>query len=221
VPVIQLCDVVALLGRFPALAGASLLVEAGETVLLQGPNGAGKTTLLRLCAGLVRPESGQAQVLGHDLSVDGRAVRRQVAMLGHATGLYEDLSVAENVSFWAQAAGLGKSLAAQRATGALARMGLDERLLSLPVSRLSAGQRRRASLAALAVRRPQLWLLDEPHAGLDQTGRNVVDELISGAVAAGATVLVASHELERVRSLNPRVVTVAGGLIVKDTGGPK
>ena len=220
-PVIQLCDVVALLGRFPALAGASLLVEAGETVLLQGPNGAGKTTLLRLCAGLVRPESGQAQVLGHDLSVDGRAVRRQVAMLGHATGLYEDLSVAENVSFWAQAAGLGKSLAAQRATGALARMGLDERLLSLPVSRLSAGQRRRASLAALAVRRPQLWLLDEPHAGLDQTGRNVVDELISGAVAAGATVLVASHELERVRSLNPRVVTVAGGLIVKDTGGPK
>jgi len=213
--------VVALLGRFPALAGASLLVEAGETVLLQGPNGAGKTTLLRLCAGLVRPESGQAQVLGHDLSVDGRAVRRQVAMLGHATGLYEDLSVAENVSFWAQAAGLGKSLAAQRATGALARMGLDERLLSLPVSRLSAGQRRRASLAALAVRRPQLWLLDEPHAGLDQTGRNVVDELISDAVAAGATVLVASHELERVRSLNPRVVTVAGGLIVKDTGGPK
>lgn len=212
---------VALLGRFPALAGASLLVEAGETVLLQGPNGAGKTTLLRLCAGLVRPESGQAQVLGHDLSVDGRAVRRQVAMLGHATGLYEDLSVAENVSFWAQAAGLGKSLAAQRATGALARMGLDERLLSLPVSRLSAGQRRRASLAALAVRRPQLWLLDEPHAGLDQTGRNVVDELISDAVAAGATVLVASHELERVRSLNPRVVTVAGGLIVKDTGGPK
>ena len=220
-PVIQLCDVVALLGRFPALAGASLLVEAGETVLLQGPNGAGKTTLLRLCAGLVRPESGQAQVLGHDLSVDGRAVRRQVAMLGHATGLYEDLSVAENVSFWAQAAGLDKSLAAQRATGALGRMGLDERLLSLPVSRLSAGQRRRASLAALAVRRPQLWLLDEPHAGLDQTGRNVVDELISDAVAAGATVLVASHELERVRSLNPRVVTVAGGLIVKDTGGPK
>ena len=96
VPVIQLCDVVALLGRFPALAGASLSVEAGETVLLQGPNGAGKTTLLRLCAGLVRPESGQAQVLGHDLSVDGRPVRRQVAMLGHATGLYEDLSVAEN-----------------------------------------------------------------------------------------------------------------------------
>ena len=220
-PVIQLCDVVALLGRFPALAGASLSVEAGETVLLQGPNGAGKTTLLRLCAGLVRPESGQAQVLGHDLSVDGRAVRRQVAMLGHATGLYEDLSVAENVSFWAQAAGLDKSLAAQRATGALARMGLDERLLSLPVSRLSAGQRRRASLAALAVRRPQLWLLDEPHAGLDQTGRDVVDELISDAVAAGATVLVASHELDRVRSLNPRVVTVAGGLVVKDTGGPK
>jgi len=85
------------------------------------------------------------------------------------------------------------------------------------VNVLSAGQRRRTSIAALAVRRPELWLLDEPHAGLDQAGRNAVDSLISEAVGAGATVLVSSHELERVRSLSPRVVTVAAGMVVADS----
>ena len=73
-------------------------------------------------------------------------------------------------------------------------------------------------MASLAVRRPDLWLLDEPHAGLDQVGRDAVDRLIRDAVSAGATVLVASHELERVRSLSPRVVTVAAGVVVRDSG---
>jgi energy-coupling factor transporter ATP-binding protein EcfA2 len=97
-------------------------------------------------------------------------------------------------------------------------MGLSERLLAQPVHTLSAGQRRRASLAALVVRRPELWLLDEPHAGLDQSGRDVVDALVGDAVAAGATVVVSSHELERVAGLGPRVVTISGGVVVDDTG---
>ncbi len=108
--------------------------------------------------------------------------------------------------------------ATQRVASALLRMGLSERLLGQPVHTLSAGQRRRASLAALIVRRPELWLLDEPHAGLDQSGRDVVDALVGDAVAAGATVLVSSHELERVAGLGPRVVTISGGVVVDDTG---
>ena len=84
--------------------------------------------------------------------------------------------------------------------------------------RLSAGQRRRTSLATLVVRRPELWLLDEPHAALDQQGRDVVDGLVADAAAAGATVLLASHELERVAGISRRVVTIAGGLAVGDTG---
>ena len=82
-----------------------------------------------------------------------------------------------------------------------------------PVRSLSTGQRRRAALAAVAVRRPRLWLLDEPHAGLDQAGRTIVDELISDAIRAGATVIVASHELDRVRPLATHVLTVAGGVV--------
>jgi len=218
VPVVELDAAVALLGRFPALTGVDLRIGPGETVLLQGPNGAGKTTLLRLCAGLLAPESGSVRVLGHDLSTPAgrRAVRRRVALLGHATGLYEDLTVAENVRFWARAAGLGGAPSTERVVDALQRLGLDDGLLDVPVLRLSAGQRRRTSLAALAVRRPELWLLDEPHAGLDQAGRAIVDALIGDAVAAGGTVVVSSHELDRVRSLSPRVVTLAGGAVHRD-----
>jgi heme ABC exporter ATP-binding subunit CcmA len=204
--------VVALLGRFPALAGVDLDVDAGEAVLLQGPNGAGKTTLLRLCAGLVPAESGDAHVLGHDLRRDRRSVRREVGMIGHATFLYDDLTVTENVHFWARAAGATTA----EADAAIERLEIEPRLRSISVGRLSAGQRRRTSIASMVARRPRLWLLDEPHAGLDQAGRDVVDELIRDAAAAGATVLVASHELERARSIAPRVVTIAGGVVVED-----
>lgn len=218
VPVVELRGAVALLGNFPALAGVDLTVESGEVVLLRGPNGAGKTTLLRLCAGLVRPEAGSVEVLGHDLVHERRSVRRRVALLGHTTGLYDDLTVVQNVHFWARAAGLSAEEATDRVGVAMVRLGVAERLYGQPVHTLSAGQRRRASLAALVVRRPELWLLDEPHAGLDQDGRDVVDALIGDAVASGATVLVSSHELDRVAVLGPRVVTIAGGVVVDDTG---
>ncbi|MCB1028883.1 MAG: ATP-binding cassette domain-containing protein, partial [Microthrixaceae bacterium] len=86
-PVVQLASAVALLGRFPALAGVDLCVEGGEVVLLQGPNGAGKTTLLRVCAGLVPVVEGTAVVLGSDVATDPTTVRRRVGYLGHGSGL--------------------------------------------------------------------------------------------------------------------------------------
>lgn len=198
-----------LLGRFPALAGVDLDISPGEIVLLKGPNGAGKTTLLRLCAGLCSLASGQGWVLGHDLSAERRMVRRRVALLGHRTGLYDDLTVAENVAFWARAAGAGRTDVEE----ALERLSLTGRLAGTRVSRLSAGQRRRASIASLVVRRPELWLLDEPHAGLDQQSRDTVDTLVRSAAAAGATVVLASHELERIAVLEPRVVSLVGGIV--------
>src|SRR5204863_9989076 len=94
-PAVRFRAAVSLLGRFPALAGVDLDVATGEVELVQGPNGAGKTTLLRACAGLVPVVDGEATVLGHDLRRDRRSVRRHVALLGHATGLYDDLTVAD------------------------------------------------------------------------------------------------------------------------------
>lgn len=214
VAAVELSGVVTLLGRFPALAGVDLSVSPGEVVLVQGPNGAGKTTLLRLVAGLLRVESGRGQVLGQDLVSARQNVRRRVGLLGHATGLYDDLTVVENVRFWAKAAHADPA----EAEDALDRLGLSQRLRDVQVRRLSAGQRRRTALATLLVRRPELWLLDEPHATLDQEGRDLVDALIGTAASSGATVMMASHELERVSNLTHRTVTVAGGVVVGDTG---
>jgi len=208
-PAVHLRAAVSLLGRFPALAGVDLDVDRGEIVLLQGPNGAGKTTLLRTLAGLCPVVSGTAHVLGHDLREDRRAVRRQVGLLGHATMLYDELTVADNVAFWARAAGSRS----EDAGAAIEALGLGGRLRHVEVARLSAGQRRRAAIAVLVARRPELWLLDEPHAGLDAEARDLVDDLVRSAAAAGATVVAASHELERSHALAGRVVTIAGGVI--------
>ena len=206
-PVVSFREAVCLLGRFPALAGVDLDVAAGEIVLLRGPNGAGKTTVLRACAGLVPVVSGTATVLGVDLRVDARPVRHRVGLLGHASGLYDDLTVADNVRFWARA---GRARPAD-AQAAMDRLGLGGRLADVTVARLSAGQRRRVSLAVMVARRPELWLLDEPHAALDQDGRDLVDGLMADAVAAGATVIFASHELDRAESVAHRTVDLAGG----------
>jgi heme ABC exporter ATP-binding subunit CcmA len=209
-PVVHLRAAVALLGRFPALAGIDLDVARGEIVLLRGPNGAGKTTVLRACAGLVPVVRGEAVVLGHDLRQDPRSVRRHVGLLGHATGLFDDLTVADNVRFWGRACGAD----AGDIAAAMALVGLDGRLRDVSAGRLSAGQRRRTSLACLLARRPELWLLDEPHAGLDHETRDQLDALIGRAVEQGATVLLASHELDRAESLAHRVVELAGGMTV-------
>ncbi|HQZ34338.1 MAG TPA: heme ABC exporter ATP-binding protein CcmA [Ilumatobacteraceae bacterium] len=212
-PVVALADVVAVLGSFPALAGASLTVNRGEIVLLRGPNGAGKTSLLRLCAGLLPVERGTATVLGCDLVADRTSVRNRVGLLGHSNGLYADLTVADNVRFWGATVGASQ----HEIDASLTRMGLSNRLADVQVAKLSAGQRRRTALACLVARRAELWLLDEPHAGLDAAGRDDLDVTLRAAAAAGATVMVASHELERAGALATRVVEVVGGQVQQVT----
>jgi heme ABC exporter ATP-binding subunit CcmA len=210
-PVVRLCSAVAMLGRFPALTGVDLVVAPGEVVLLRGANGAGKTTLLRVLAGLVPVSSGTAEVLGCDLRVDRRSFRPQVGLLGHATFLYDDLDVFANLRFWARAAGRTSA----DAELAFERLGIESRLRRVPVARLSAGQRRRVAIATVVARRPRLWLLDEPHAGLDAGGRDLLDGVVREAVDGGATVVFASHELDRATALAGRQVTVAGGRVLE------
>jgi ABC-type multidrug transport system ATPase subunit len=207
-PVVQFQAAVALAGRFPALAGVDLSLQAGEVVVVVGPNGAGKTSLLRACAGLLAVTSGKARVLGVDLTADHTAVRRHVGLLGHAAPLYDELSAAENVRFAVRALGLPVA----GADAALERLGLIGRLRTTAAGRLSAGQRRRVAL-------PALWLLDEPHAGLDASTRALLAELIAEAVAGGAAVLLSSHEPELSVPLSDRVVAMGGGRITGEEAG--
>ena len=205
--VIELKGVVAVLGTFPALAGVSLSVQRGEILLLQGPNGAGKTSLLRVCAGLMPIERGTGSILGIDLATNRQDIRTRVGLLGHTNGLYLDLTVEQNIQFWASTVGASQ----EEVANAMSTMRVDGRLAKVKAGQLSAGQRRRTALASLIVRRAEIWLLDEPHAGLDAAGRDELDALLRNAVAAGATVVLASHESERAAGLATRTVTVDGG----------
>jgi ABC-type transport system involved in cytochrome c biogenesis ATPase subunit len=122
------------------------------------------------------------------------------------------LTVTENIRFW----GATVDASDEEVAAAVKRLGVDGRLGSVLVGKLSAGQARRAALACLVARRAELWLLDEPHAGLDADGRDELDALLRQAVASGATVVVASHERERAGALADRVVEVVSGSVRED-----
>lgn len=214
-PAVATHELARLFGRSAALAGVSIQVAAGRTVALLGPNGAGKTTLLRVLATSLRPSFGTAEVEGIDVSRRPDLVRPRVAYLSHATGLYDDLTAAENLRFAAAMRGIVDAPAAVRE--ALAEVGLvpdaDRR-----VRGYSAGMRRRLALGRLLIGEYAVVLLDEPHAALDADGMALVDRLLGRWRERGVTVLVASHQAERVMRLADGWARLDGGLLV-ETGG--
>jgi ABC-type transport system involved in cytochrome c biogenesis ATPase subunit len=152
-------------------------------------------------------ERGTGTILGVDLTTNRQDIRTRVGLLGHTNGLYLDLTVEQNIQFWASTVGASQD----EVIDAMRTMNVDGRLAKVRAGQLSAGQRRRTALASLIVRRAEIWLLDEPHAGLDAAGRDELDALLRSAVASGATVVLASHESERAAGLATRTVTVDGG----------
>jgi heme ABC exporter ATP-binding subunit CcmA len=221
---LELVEVVCLLGTFPALSGLSITSGPGEILAVEGPNGAGKTTFLRACAGLQPIASGSARVEGIDVRQDPRAVRRHVGYVGHKSLLYDDLTVEDNVRFAVEAnASHGRArrtVTSSSVQTALNDVGIDRRVAKLPLHACSTGQRRRTALAAVVARKPAIWLLDEPHSGLDADAKESLDALLSGAASAGATVVVVSHDHQRVRSFATRAVTIAGGHLIESAQLP-
>lgn len=212
---IHLDDAVVALGGFPALAGVTLEIGTGELVALRGANGSGKSTLLRLCAGLLPLTRGGATVLGVDLADHRDAARTLVGLLGHDNGLYADLTARENVRFIAEMVGASND----DVESSLARLGIDGRVARTRAAALSAGQRRRTALASLVVRRARLWLLDEPHAGLDSAARHELDSILRDATRSGATVVYTTHDVESRPESAPRTITLTGGTVTSDVAG--
>ena len=209
-PAVRLTDAVAVQQQFPLLSGVTLSLAPGSLTVVTGANGSGKTSLLRLLAGVLAPTSGEATVLGVDLSRHRAEVRRRVGWLGHDGSFYQDLSVRENLAFAATA--LDRPLSA--IAPALERVGLAHRS-EVRTKDLSAGQRRRLGLAWLLVRRAELWLLDEPYASLDDQGRAFFDDLLRDVQRGGATVVMSAHDALRSTALEPDIIVMAGGRVVE------
>jgi heme exporter protein A len=216
-PGIETRDLARLFRRSPALAGLSVRVEAGTALAVLGPNGAGKTTLLRILATALRPSFGTAEVDGIDVAERPEEVRPRVAFLSHATGLYEDLTAAENLAFAAALMRVPGPDRAERVGTALQRVGLASDR-GARVGRFSAGMRRRLALARILLGHPRLVLLDEPYAALDAGGMSLVDELLGEWRDTGATVLVATHAAERLEPVIDGWMRLEHGLLV-EVGG--
>ncbi|MBU6514871.1 MAG: heme ABC exporter ATP-binding protein CcmA [Acidobacteria bacterium] len=194
---------------FPLLSGVDLVIDRATLTIVTGANGAGKTSLLRLLGGLDALTSGEGRVAGIDLlDGDRRLLRRRVGWLGHEGSFYADLSARENLEFAARA--LERPVG--EVAAALERVGLAHRA-STTTKRLSAGQRRRLGIAWLLVRRPELWLLDEPYASLDDAGRVFFDGLLADVLAGGATVVLSAHDALRSSDLESCEVRMVGGRV--------
>jgi heme exporter protein A len=215
---VELANVAHRLGHRWALRGITLRVEPGEVLAVIGPNGSGKTTLLRVIATSIVPLRGTGRVFGHDLVGDADAVREIAGMLGHATGLYDDLTASENLAFALRMHGLAHSATAVE--GVLDVVGL-RRHTSERVRNLSSGMRRRVALARLLLRRPRLLLLDEPYNTFDATGVALVDDLIRDTAMAGGAALVVTHDLGRTVGLRyDRVISLDAGRVRGDQAAP-
>lgn len=162
-------------------------IAPGGALLLTGPNGSGKSSLLRVLAGLLPPRAGRVTWHGRDTADEPGPWRRALGWLGHDNAIKPQMTVAENLAFWAAARDGGDVAAA------LAEVGL-ERLADLPAAMLSAGQRRRLALARLALAPGGCWLMDEPTVTLDAASLERLATMIARHRAAGGVCVVASHE---------------------------
>jgi heme exporter protein A len=211
---IETSGLVKLYGMHAALRGVTLEVPAGQVLTILGHNGSGKTTLIRLLATLARPTAGRGRIAGHDL-IDGRdRVRRLVAIVGHATHLYDDLTARENLAF-AEALS-GRRADPSRIEAALAKVGLDG-LAGTRVRALSSGLRRRVALARAMLHDPRVLLLDEAFSGLDQDGTKRLEDYLHAFKAGGGAAVVVTHSLGRALAIADRVAILAGGRIAAET----
>ncbi len=178
-------DLACVRGGRRVFAGVGFTVEAGSALTVTGPNGAGKSSLLRLIAGLLRPETGRIGLDGGDPEL---TLPEQTHYLGHQDALKPALTVLENLQFWAEFLGSQAGSASQ----ALDRVGVGA-LAGLPAAYLSAGQKRRLSLARLLAAPRPVWLLDEPTAGLDAAAQAMLADLMRTHRSGGGLILAAVH----------------------------
>ena len=206
-------------GATRALDGLDLAIPRGVVYGVLGPNGAGKTTAIRILATLLRPDTGTAVVLGHDVLREPAAVRARVSLTAQFASVDEDLTARENLILVGRLLGFRRRDAKARADELLEAFDLDD-AAGRQVARLSGGMRRRLDIAASIVVTPDLLFLDEPTTGLDPRSRSHVWELVRTVVAHGTTVLLTTQYLDEADRLADRIAVIdRGRVIAEGTGG--
>jgi ABC-2 type transport system ATP-binding protein len=202
-------------GETQAVDGVDLAVRTGSVYGVLGPNGAGKTTTIRMLATLLRPDSGSARVLGHDIVTEADAVRGSVSLTGQIASVDEDLTGRENLILLALLLGFRRSDARPRANELLEAFDLAD-AAGRQVKNYSGGMRRRLDIAASLVVTPKLMFLDEPTTGLDPRSRNQVWDIIRALVAEGTTILLCTQYLDEADQLADGIAVIDHGRVIAE-----
>jgi ABC-2 type transport system ATP-binding protein len=203
-------------GSLVAVEGLDMSIHRGEVFGFLGPNGSGKTTTIRMLCGLLEPSAGSATVVGFDVETQAEQLRRRIGYMSQKFGLYDDLTVRENLTFYASIYGLHGRERHARVEELVAELGLGERLRQL-AGTLSGGWKQRLALACATAHRPAMLFLDEPTAGVDPASRRIFWQKIYALAAQGTTILVTTHYMDEAAQCQRLAFLSRGKLIAVGT----
>jgi ABC-2 type transport system ATP-binding protein len=200
-------------GELKAVQGVSFQVQPGEIFSLLGPNGAGKTTTISILSTLLRPDQGDAQVMGHSIRRDPMKVKAVLGVVPQEIALYEDLTARENLDFWGKMYGLRGAPLRQRVQEVLEIIGLADRANGR-VGKFSGGMKRRVNIGVALLHKPQVIYMDEPTVGIDpQSRRNILDSVVA-LKNQGMTVLYTTHYMEEAQELSDHIAIMDHGKLI-------
>ena len=200
-------------GENQAVQGVSFEVEEGEIFSLLGPNGAGKTTTISMLSCLLRPDEGDALVMGHSIRTDAMGVKSALGVVPQEIALYEDLTARENLTFWGKMYGLRGPALKSRVNEVLDVIGLTDRANDR-VGKYSGGMKRRVNIGVALLHKPKVIYMDEPTVGIDpQSRRNILDSVVA-LKQQGMTVLYTTHYMEEAQELSDHIAIMDHGRLI-------
>lgn len=210
---IEVNDLYKSFGDVKAVQGVSFTAEQGTIFSLLGPNGAGKTTIIAMLSTLLRPDQGDAKIMGYSILENPMGVKSVLGVVPQEIALYEDLSARENLTFWGKMYGLRGSILKARVDEVLEMIGLTDRAKGA-VSKFSGGMKRRVNIGVALLHKPQVIYMDEPTVGIDpQSRRNILDSVVA-LKNQGMTVLYTTHYMEEAQELSDKIAIMDFGKIV-------
>jgi ABC-2 type transport system ATP-binding protein len=215
-PAIEIHDLTRRFGALLAVDRISLSVRVGEVFALLGPNGSGKTTTIRMLCGLLTPDGGTGRVLGFDVATESEQIKTRIGYMSQRFGLYEDLTVRENLAFYAGTYSVPRDERRARIDALIAMAGLTGRERQR-AGTLSGGWKQRLGLACAIVHRPPLLFLDEPTAGVDPVSRRRFWSMIYGLARDGITIFLTTHYLDEAEHVDRVALMFDGHLVALDT----